>query len=101
MKLLMFDYLTDLLPWLFDLYQDGEDEEEQHHPRGHANDCPVSLSDLVKETFTPFLCMIDMVKGAKRNEIRSYLEAMRAHADLLPLIIRTRRTRPGTVQSFH
>lgn len=53
--------LNDLFPRLFDLHQDGEDEEEQHHPRGHANDCTMSLGDLVKETFTPFLCTVGVM----------------------------------------
>lgn len=56
----MLACLNDLFPWLFDLHQDGEDEEDQHHPCGHANDCPMSLCDLVKKTFTPFLWTINV-----------------------------------------
>lgn len=64
----MFTCPNDLFPWLFDLHQDRQDEEEEHHPCGHANDCPVSLCDLVKKTFIPFLWMINMTKRKIKDE---------------------------------
>lgn len=47
--------LDYLLAWLFDLNQDGEDEQQQHHPGGHADHRAVRLSDLVENAFALFL----------------------------------------------
>lgn len=44
-----------LLARLFDLNQDGEDEQQQHHPRGHADHRAVRLCDLVENAFALFL----------------------------------------------
>lgn len=73
-----FDYL---FPWLLDLHQDGDNEQQQHHPRGHADHGAMSLCDLVKNTFALFLWVMDSVWGEWQREIKyeADLEAQRVH----------------------
>lgn len=47
--------LIYLLARLLDLNQDGEDEQQQHHPGGHADYRAVRLCDLVEKAFALFL----------------------------------------------
>lgn len=80
-KVLMLTCPNDLFPWLFDLHQDGEDKEEEHHPCGHADDCPMSLCDVVKETFTPFLWTINVIHGRKRKIKETFRDSAPLHQD--------------------
>ncbi len=61
--------LNYLFSWLFDLHQDGDNEEQQHHSRRHTDYCAMSLCDLVKNTFVLFLWMMDTKTLTRRDKI--------------------------------
>lgn len=61
-------YLTYFFSWLFDLHQDWDNEEQQHHSCCHTDHCPMSLCDLVKNTFAFFFWMINMKRVTKRDK---------------------------------
>lgn len=65
----IMNWLNYLFSWLFDLHQNGDDEEQQHHPRRHTDYCPMSLCDLVKNTFALFLWMMDIQRVTKTDKI--------------------------------
>lgn len=96
------NFLKYLLTRLFDLHQNGDNQEQQHHPRGHADYCPVSLCDVMENTFVLFLWRVEVkMKELQYERLSEMLRAHQSFTHSLPCRDSLYLWMPGTIRNLY